>query len=70
MTLLDVSEDSKNEKKNYKIVGDLESDLKSNMISISSPLAKSLINKSLGSVVSVTLPRGEKYYEIISIEFL
>ncbi|NBX17135.1 MAG: transcription elongation factor GreA [Proteobacteria bacterium] len=65
--LKDVTEDSKPEEKTYKIVGDLEADLKMNAISISSPLAASLINKKVGEVVTVNLPRGEKEYEIIRI---
>jgi transcription elongation factor GreA len=67
--LLDVTDESKNEKKTYKIVGDLEADIKLNAISISSPLAKSLINKKVGDLVTVSLPKGEKYYEIKKIEF-
>ncbi len=65
--LKDVTEDAKPEEKTYKIVGDLEADLKLNAISISSPLAASLINKKVGEVVTVNLPRGEKEYEIIKI---
>jgi transcription elongation factor GreA len=53
----------------YRIVGDLEADVKNNAISLSSPIARALINKHVGDVVSVTLPRGEKEYEIISISF-
>jgi len=66
--LLDVSDDSKGEKKSYKIVGDLEADIKVNAISLSSPLAASLINKSKGDIVTVSLPRGEKDYEIVDIK--
>ncbi len=65
--LKDVTEDAKPEEKTYKIVGDLEADLKINAISISSPLAASLINKKVGEIVTVNLPRGEKEYEIIKI---
>jgi transcription elongation factor GreA len=67
VTLRDVTEDSKQEEKTYKIVGDLEADLKNNAISLSSPLAASLINKRVGEIVTVNLPRGEKEYEIIKI---
>ncbi|NBW80378.1 transcription elongation factor GreA [bacterium] len=65
--LRDVTEDAKPEEKTYKIVGDLEADLKNNAISISSPLAASLINKKVGEIVTVNLPRGEKEYEIMKI---
>jgi transcription elongation factor GreA len=67
VTLKDVSEDSKGEKKTYRIVGDLEADLKSGAISLSSPLAASLVNKAMGEIVTVTLPKGEREYEIITI---
>ena len=67
VSLVDVSDDGNNEQKNYTIVGDLEADIKNNAISISSPLAKSLINKAVGDIVVVTLPRGEKYYEVKEI---
>lgn len=68
VSLIDVSDDGNNEEKSYTIVGDLEADIKNNAISISSPLAKSLINKVVGDVVAVTLPRGEKYYEVKEIK--
>lgn len=67
VTLKDVSDDSKGEEKRYKIVGDLEADIKQNAISLSSPLAASLINKRLGDIVTVNLPRGEKEYEITAV---
>jgi transcription elongation factor GreA len=65
--LLDVTDDNSKEEKCYTIVGDLEADIKNNAISISSPLAKSLINKTVGEIVTVSLPRGEKYYEVKEI---
>lgn len=68
VSLQDISDDHPGELKTYRIVGDLEADVKNNAISISSPLAKSLINKHIGDVVSVQLPRGEKHYEIKEIK--
>ena len=65
--LRDVTENAKPEEKTYKIVGDLEADIRHNAISLSSPLAASLINKRVGDIVTVNLPRGEKEYEIIRI---
>jgi transcription elongation factor GreA len=69
VTLKDVSDDSKGEKKSYRIVGDLEADLKSGAISLSSPLAASLVNKAIGEVVTVNLPKGERDYEIVGIKW-
>jgi len=69
VSLIDVSDDAKGENKCYRIVGDMEADIKNNDISISSPLAKSLINKTVGDIVVVSLPRGEKSYEVKDIQF-
>jgi transcription elongation factor GreA len=65
----DVSDDSKGETKVYRIVGDLEADIKALSISVSSPLAKSLLNKAVGDIVTVNLPKGEREYEVIDISF-
>ncbi len=69
VTLLDVSEDApeNGNTKTYRIVGELESDIKNHAISITSPLAKALINKKVGDFVSIQLPKGEKDYEVKSI---
>lgn len=69
VTLADVTDDTSSygEVKKYRIVGELESDIKNNAISITSPLAKALINKKVGDFVAIQLPRGEKIYEIKQI---
>lgn len=54
----------------YKIVGDDEADIKSNMISVYSPISRALIGKSEGDVVVVVAPNGEIEYEIVSVEHL
>ena len=56
-----------NEEANYQIVGDIESDFKKKKISISSPLAKALIGKSVGDEVEVNTPGGGKSFEIIGV---
>lgn len=53
----------------YQIVGDLEADIRQNMISVSSPVARALIGKSEGDVVMVNVPAGEKEFEIIGIAY-
>ncbi len=67
--LRDVTDGQHAADQRYRIVGDLEADVKNNSISLSSPIARSLINKHVGDVVSVILPRGEKEYEIIAISY-
>ncbi|GBQ20655.1 transcription elongation factor GreA [Acetobacter estunensis NRIC 0472] len=51
----------------YQIVGMHEADIKQGLLSISSPLAKALIGKSLGDSVSVPAPGGDRTYEIVSV---
>jgi len=54
----------------YKIVGEDEADAKLSMISVNSPLARSLIGKSEGDFVNLETPGGKKEYEILSIEHI
>ncbi len=53
----------------YQIVGTDESDIKSGLLSISSPLGRALIGKTKGDSVEVVTPGGSKAYEIISLKF-
>jgi transcription elongation factor GreA len=53
----------------YKILGADESDLAKGSISVTSPLARSLIGKQIGDEVKVRMPGGERTYEILDITF-
>jgi len=53
----------------YQIVGLHEADIKSGRLSVTSPLAKSLIGKKVGESVSVPAPGGDRSYEILEIRF-
>jgi len=54
----------------YRIVGELEAELKQGKISVTSPIARALIGRSEGDTVLVRTPGGEKEYEVQSIEFV
>lgn len=54
----------------YRIVGDDEADLKFNMISINSPIARAAIGKEVGDVVLVNAPSGDMEYEIVEVLYL
>ena len=56
--------------KRYKIVGEDESDLKLNKISVMSPIARALIGKSEGDTVVVKAPNGSIEYEIDKVEHI
>ena len=53
----------------YQIVGVHEADLKRQLLSVSSPLAKALIGKKAGDTISVPAPGGDRSYEILKLRF-
>jgi len=53
----------------YQIVGDLESDIKQGLISISSPLSRALIGKHEGDTVTIQAPAGDRNYDIIAVRY-
>lgn len=59
-----------NEKSTYQIVGVDEADVKKNMISIISPIARAMIGKKVGDLATVQSPRGDKEYEIQAFKFV
>lgn len=54
----------------YRIVGEDEADIKSNMISVGSPIARALIGKEEGDVVIVRAPSGDIEYEIDQVQHI
>ena len=55
---------------NYQIVGEYESDIKQNKISISSPIARALIGRSAGETLTIPIPKGKIDIEILKVEFI
>ena len=55
---------------NYQIVGEDESDIKQNKISISSPIARSSIGRSAGETLTIPIPKGKIEVEITDVEFI
>ena len=62
-------EDEDGEQQRYRIVGPDELDLRLNLISIDSPLARALVGKSLDAEVRVQTPTGEKTWYIVAIDY-
>ena len=64
-----LADEETDEETTYQIVGAHESNIEEGKISISAPIARALIGKSLGDSVSVRTPGGERSYEIVEVEY-
>jgi transcription elongation factor GreA len=53
----------------YQIVGEDEADIRAGRISVTSPIARALVGKSVGDVVEVAAPAGLRTYEILTVRF-
>ena len=63
--------DVENEKEvTYTLVGELEADIKRRLISVTSPLARGLIGKAVGDLVTVQSPGGAREYEVVEVLFV
>ncbi len=62
-------EDEDGETARYRIVGPDEIDLRHNLISIDSPLARALVGKALDAEVQVHTPTGERCWYIVAIDY-
>lgn len=54
----------------YRIVGDDEANIKENLISVNSPIARGLIGKNLGDEVNIQTPGGLAEYEVVAVEYI
>ena len=62
-------EEETGEKKIWQIVGEPEADAHKGTISVVSPIARALINKSKGETIEVEAPGGAKVYKIQRVEW-
>lgn len=60
---------SNDEEVNYQILGADECDINQGSISVTSPVARSLLGKEVGDEVKIRTPGGERIYEILEVEF-
>ena len=54
----------------YKIVGQDEANISKNLIYFKSPIAKGLIGKNKGEIISISTPSGERNFEIIEVDYI
>ncbi|WP_413492696.1 transcription elongation factor GreA [Morganella psychrotolerans] len=67
VTVLNVTTD---EELTYRIVGDDEADIKANLLSVNSPIARGLIGKEVDDAVVIQTPGGEVEFEVLKVEYL
>ncbi len=66
---VDLADEETDAESTYQIVGTHEADINKGRLSITAPLARALIGKSLGDSVEVVSPGGSKFYEIIKVDY-
>ncbi|HEX9852258.1 MAG TPA: transcription elongation factor GreA [Woeseiaceae bacterium] len=66
VSLLDLQNDSEI---TYRIVGEDEADIRTGLISYTSPIARALIGKNEGDEVTFAAPAGQKQYEVVGVSY-
>ena len=69
-TTIDLLNVETDETVTYRIVGEDEADVKKNLISVGSPIARALIGKEEGDIVVVKAPGGNIEYEIDQVQHI
>ena len=64
-----LADEDTDEEITYQLVGEHEADIKGGLLSVSSPLGRALISKTVGDSVEVNTPKGAKSYELIKVRF-
>ena len=67
---VELAETESGDEVTYQIVGDLESDIKQGLISVSSPIARALIGKHEGDTITIEAPGGQREYDIIAVRYV
>ncbi|MBM7071545.1 transcription elongation factor GreA [Shewanella sp. 202IG2-18] len=67
VTILNLDTD---EEVTYRIVGDDEANIKENLISVNSPIARGLVGKMEGDEVGIQTPGGVTEFEIMTVEYI
>ncbi len=67
VTILNVDTE---EEVTYRIVGEDEANIRENLLSVSSPIARGLIGKNLDDEISIVTPGGTNDFEVIKVEYI
>ena len=68
LTKVTIKNTSNNMEMSYSLVPEAEADFKSKKISVSSPIGKGLLGKSVGEIAEIQIPNGIIKFEIMKIE--
>ena len=69
-TTVDLCDEETGVEITYQIVGEDEADIKANMISVNSPIARALIGKEEGDIAEVHTPGGTRSFEIVEVHYI
>lgn len=64
-----LADEDTEERSTYQIVGPDEADIEQGRLSVTSPLARALIGKTVGDSVEVTTPGGSRAYEVLRVAY-
>lgn len=66
---VDLADEDSGEAVTYQIVGEDEADLKQGLISVGSPIARSMIGKEAGDIAEFRAPGGVRRFEIVEVRY-
>ena len=64
-----LADEETDEKVKYQLVSELEADINAGRISITSPLGRALIGRSVSDTIEFESPRGTRYFELIKLSY-
>ncbi|OKP04572.1 transcription elongation factor GreA [Xenorhabdus eapokensis] len=67
VTVLNLDSD---EEQTYRIVGDDEANIKENLLSVNSPIARGLVGKEVDDVVVISTPGGQVEFEVLNVDYV
>ena len=64
-----VADEDNDEENTYQLVGEHEAEISEGRLSITSPLSRALIGKTVGDSVEVMSPGGTRSYEVLTVRY-
>jgi len=64
-----LADEDTDEETTYQIVGEVEAEVKNGKIAVTSPIARGIIGKKVGDSVEIQTPKGQKFFEVVAVEY-